>query len=104
MRLIACHLKYPLEHPWPYERDISRDKTPGDLAREALWFLTHTFIAFVLLAIVVGVMSFNHPDPDSSSPKLLGTVLALLAPMLGGFLLARIHHNSIASTSGSPAW
>lgn len=79
-----------------FERDISRDKTPGDLAREALWFLTHTIIAFVLLAIVVGVMSFNHPDPDSSSPKLLGTVLALLAPMLGGFLLARIHHNSIA--------
>jgi hypothetical protein len=80
-----------------YERDISLDKTPGDLAREALWFLAHTFIAFVLLAIVVGVMSLNHPDPDSSSPKQLGTVLALLAPMIGGFLIARIHHNIIAT-------
>jgi len=79
-----------------YERDISQDKTPGDLAREALWFLTHTFIAFVLLAIVIGVMSLNHPDPDSSTPKLLGTILAFLAPMIGGFLLARIHHNNIA--------
>ncbi len=79
-----------------YERDISRDKTPGDLAREALWFLTHTFIAFVLLAIVVGIMSLNHPDPDSTSPKLLGTLLALLAPTVGGFLLARIHHNNVA--------
>ncbi|HTC75854.1 MAG TPA: hypothetical protein VK684_09780 [Edaphobacter sp.] len=80
-----------------FERDISQDKTPGDLAREALWFLTHTLIAFVLLAIAVGVMSLNHPDPDSSVPKLLGTVLALLAPMAGGFLFARIHHNNIAS-------
>jgi hypothetical protein len=80
-----------------YERDISQDKTPRDLAREALWFLTNTFIAFVLLAIVLGVMSLNHPDPDSTSPKLLGTILAFLAPMVGGFLLARIHHNSVAS-------
>jgi len=80
-----------------FEHDISQDKTPGDLAREALWFLTHTLIAFVLLAIAVGVMSLNHPDPDSSAPKLLGTVLALLAPMAGGFLFARIHHNNIAS-------
>jgi hypothetical protein len=79
-----------------YERDISQDKTTGDLAREALLFLTHTLIAFVLLAIVVGVMSLNHPDPDSSTPKLLGTVLAFLAPLIGGFLLARIHHNNIA--------
>jgi hypothetical protein len=79
-----------------YERDISQDKTVGDLAREAVWFLAHTLIAFVLLAIVIGVMSLNHPDPDSSTPKLLGTVLAFLAPMIGGFLLARIHHNDIA--------
>jgi hypothetical protein len=77
-------------------RDISQDKTPADLAREALWFLTHTVIAFVLLAIVVGVMSFNHPDPDSSSPKLIATILAFFAPMVGGFLLARIHENDIA--------
>src|ERR1700757_3594020 len=79
-----------------FERDNSQDKTPADLAREALWFLTHTLISFVLLAIVVGVMSLNHPDPDSPAPKLLGTTLSFLAPMIGGFLLARIHHNTAA--------
>jgi len=79
-----------------FERDISQDKTPADLARQALWFLTHTLIAFVLLAIVVGVMSLNHPDPDSPTPTLLATALAFLAPMIGGLLLARIHHNNAA--------
>jgi hypothetical protein len=78
-------------------RDISQDKTMGDLSREALWFLTHTLVAVILLAIAIGVMSLNHPDPDSSAPKLLGTVLAFLVPLIGGFLLARIHHNAIAS-------
>jgi hypothetical protein len=78
-------------------RDISQDKTIGDLGREALWFLTHTLVAVILLAIAIGVMSLNHPDPDSTMPKLLGTVLAFLVPMIGGFLLARIHHNNVAA-------
>ena len=69
------------------QRDISQDKTLADLAREALWFLTHTLIAVILLAIVVGVMSLNHPDPDSTAPKQLATLLAFLVPMIGGFLL-----------------
>jgi hypothetical protein len=80
----------------PNQRDISHDKTMGDLGREAVWFLTHTLIAFVLLAIVIGVMSLNHPDPDSASPKMLGTLLAFLVPTVGGFLLARIHRNDVA--------
>jgi hypothetical protein len=78
-------------------RDISQDKTMGDLSREALWFLAHTLVAVILLAIAIGVMSLNHPEPDSSAPKLLGTILAFLVPMIGGFLLARIHHNAIAA-------
>jgi hypothetical protein len=78
-------------------RDISQDKTMGDLSREALWFLTHTLVAVILLAIAIGVMSLNHPDPDSSTPKLLGTIFAFLVPMVGGFLLARIHHNNVAA-------
>lgn len=77
--------------------DISEDKTIGELGREALWFLTHTLVAIVLLAITVGVMSLNHPDPDSPTPKLIGTILALLVPMIGSFLLARIHHNDVAA-------
>jgi hypothetical protein len=79
------------------ERDISHDKTMGDLGREALWFLIHTLVAVILLAITVGVMSLNHPDPDSSTPKQLGTIFAFLVPLIGGFLLARIHRNDIAA-------
>ena len=42
-------------------------------------------------------MSLNHPDPDASRPKMIGTVLAFLVPMFGGFVLARRHRNDIAS-------
>jgi len=78
-------------------RNISQDKTIGDMGREAFLFLTHTLVAVVLLAITIGVISLNHPDPDSSTPKLLATVLAFLAPMVCSFLLARIHHNNVAT-------
>ena len=78
------------------ERDISQDKTLGDLAREAGWFLTHTLIAFVLLAITIGVISLNHPDPDSTTPKFIGTALAFFIPMAAAYILARIHRNDIA--------
>jgi hypothetical protein len=77
-------------------RDTSQDKSFGDLGHEALWFLAHTLIAYVLLVITIGVMTLNHPDPDSPIPKLIGTLLALLVPMLGGFLLTRVHPNDIA--------
>ncbi|MGD0444455.1 MAG: hypothetical protein ABSA39_11015 [Edaphobacter sp.] len=76
--------------------DISHDKSMGDLAREAAWFFAHSLIAAILLALAIGVISLNDPDPDSSTPKLLGTVLAVLFPMIGGFFLARVHHNNVA--------
>ena len=78
------------------QRDISRDKSLGDLAQEAAWFLTHTLIAFLLLVITIGAMSLNHPDPDSAMPKLIGTILALLVPMIGGFAVVRFYRNDIA--------
>ena len=81
--------------------DRSRDKSIGDLAREAFWFLTHTLFALVLLAIVIGVMTLNHPDRDSASPKLLGTFLAFLVPMFGGLIIARIQQNVIAMSGRS---
>jgi hypothetical protein len=77
-------------------RHISRDKTLGEMGREATWFFGHALIAFVLLVVVIGVMSLNHPDPDSTSPKMLATMLAFLVPMCGGFILTRIHHNTVA--------
>jgi hypothetical protein len=76
--------------------DRSRDKSVGDLGREAFWFLTHTLFAFLLLALVIGIMSLNHPDPDSPEPKLTGTVMAFLVPMLGGLVIARIQQNGVA--------
>jgi hypothetical protein len=80
------------------QRENSHDNTVADLGREAVWFLTHTLIALLLLAIVIGVMSLNHPDPDSPAPKQLATILALLVPLVGSFLLARIHHNGVAGS------
>jgi hypothetical protein len=78
-------------------RDIPLDKTVGEMSREAFLFFTHTLVAVIFLAITIGVMSLNHPDPDSPAPKQLGTILAFLVPMFGSFLLARIHHNNVAS-------
>ncbi len=54
-------------------------------------------LALLLLVLVIGVMSINHPDPDSSSPKMIGTALAFLVPLFGGFFLARMSHNDIAT-------
>lgn len=77
-------------------RNIAQDKSLGDLGREAAWFLTHTAIAFLLLVLTLGVMSLNHPDPDATTPKLIGTVLSFLVPMIGGFVAIRFHRNDIA--------
>ncbi len=78
-------------------RDMPQGKTPGDLARETMLFLVHTLIAVFLLAVAVGAMSLNNPDPDSPMPKLIGTLLAFLVPLIASFLLARVHRNAAAS-------
>jgi hypothetical protein len=77
-------------------REISQGKSLGDLGREAFWFLTHTLIAIVMLAIVIVVISLNHPDPDSAAPKVLATILAVVIPMLGGAIVSRVQQNDIA--------
>ncbi|WP_433983176.1 hypothetical protein RBB78_16590 [Tunturiibacter empetritectus] len=77
-------------------RDIPQGKSLGDLGREASWFLTHTLIAILTLAIVIVVLSLNHPDPDSATPKLLATILAALIPLFGGAIVTRLLQNDIA--------
>ncbi len=77
-------------------QNISQDKNIGELGREALWFLTHTLLALLLLGLVIGVMTINGPDPDSANAKLLATVLSFLVPMIGGFFIARGQRNKIA--------
>ncbi|HTD96595.1 MAG TPA: hypothetical protein VK627_06685 [Edaphobacter sp.] len=76
--------------------NISHDKPIGDLGHEAIWFLTHTILAAAILAGVIAAITLNHPAPYSTTPKLLGTVLALLAPMIGGLIIARIQQNKVA--------
>ncbi len=78
------------------KQDITQGKSLGDLGREAFWFLTHTLIAVLVLGLAIGGMSMTHPDPDTTAPKLLGTVLAFLVPMIGGFIIAKAQQNVIA--------
>jgi len=74
----------------------TKDKTVGELGREAFWFLTHTLLAVAVLALVIGLMSLTHPDPESSPPKLLATLLAFFVPMVGGFLISRVQQNEVS--------
>lgn len=76
--------------------DRPQDKSIGDLVRDAFWFLTHSLLALVLLALVIAAIWLNHPDADSASPKLLCTLLAFLVPMFGGLIIARIQQNPTA--------
>jgi FtsH-binding integral membrane protein len=78
------------------KQDITQGKSLGDLGSEAFWFLTHTLLAVGLLAVMLGAVWMTHPDPDSTTPKLLGTVLAFLVPMVGGFIVAKMQQNVIA--------
>jgi hypothetical protein len=76
--------------------DITKGKSLGALGFEAFWFLTHTLIAVIILAAAVAAISFTHPDPDASSPKVIGTAVAFLVPMVGGFIITKMQHNDIA--------
>jgi hypothetical protein len=78
------------------KRDITQGKSIGDLGREAFWFLTHTFLAVVMLALAVGGMWMTHPDAAATAPKLIGTGLAFLVPMIGGLVIAKMQQNEIA--------
>lgn len=76
--------------------EVSEGKTAGDLGQDALWFTLHTMIAvLVLLAVVFGIY-LTHPDPDAPFPKVLGTILGLLVPMIVGFVVAKTRHDRIA--------
>jgi hypothetical protein len=78
------------------KQDITQGKSIGDLGREAFWFLTHTFLAVLMLALAVGGMWMTHPDADATTPKLIGTGLAFVVPMIGGLIVAKMQQNEIA--------
>ena len=76
--------------------DIAQGKTAGDLSREAMWFALHTLLAVLILIAVLFAIYLTHPDPDASNPKILGTLLAFLVPMVGGFIIARSRQDRTA--------
>jgi hypothetical protein len=73
----------------------SQGKSMGDLGREALWFAIHTLLAALILGIVVVAMTMANA-PDDATSKIVGAVLALVVPMLGGFLIARMQGYYVA--------
>jgi hypothetical protein len=75
--------------------EVSQGKSIGDLGREALWFAIHTILAILTLLGIVAVMWMFHPNPDAIAPKLLATALALLVPMVVGFLITKLTSHDI---------
>ena len=78
------------------EFDHTQGKTAVQLGRDALWYSVHTLLPVLILAVVVFAISLTRPDIDQNNPKLLGTALALLVPMIGGFAIAKGQQNPIA--------
>ena len=78
------------------EVEFTQGKSPGQLSHEALWFAAHTIIAIVVMMATVLLMGLFHPDADSSTPKIIGTLLAFVVPMAVAFLIAKQKHNQIA--------
>ena len=78
------------------EVEISQGKSVGELGHEALWFAAYTIIAIITMLLTILTMGAFSPDPDASGPKMLGTFLAFLLPLIVGFLIAKVQHNPIA--------
>ena len=74
----------------------SANKSAGDLGRDALRFSLHTLAAVATLALLLSAFALTHPSIDANGPKLLCTLLALLAPMMVGLLIARAKQDRVA--------
>ena len=81
-----------------------RDRSTGELAREALWFALHTLAAIAILAVVLGLMTLAHPDPASAASKVFATALAFLVPMAGGFVIVRILPGNEQARAARAIW
>ena len=86
------------------ELETSQNKSIGDLVSEAVWLVIHSFLAVLILALVWAGMTLSHPDPDSTSPKILATALAFIVPMIGGFLIVRLWLDSASSKIAPYVW
>ena len=70
--------------------EVSQGKTAGDLGREALWFGLHTLCAVLILLLIVLAFWAAHVAPEAPNPKYLCTGLALLVPLIGGFIVVKL--------------
>jgi hypothetical protein len=75
--------------------EVSQGKSIGDLGREAVWFAAHTILAILALFGIVAVIWMFHPDPNAINPKWLATVLAVIVPIIIGFLVTKVSSNDI---------
>jgi hypothetical protein len=76
--------------------DSPPNKSLAVLSREAIWFCIHTLLAVAMLALVIVAMTLAQPDPDALTPKIVGTALAFLVPLVCGFLVAQSRKDRIA--------
>jgi hypothetical protein len=73
----------------------AHNKSLRDLGMEAFWFVAHTVIAVIVLVCILFVGVQLKPDPDAIQPKIIGTALAFVLPLIVGFLIAKATHNDI---------
>ncbi len=78
----------------PFERN--QDKTAGDLTREAFRYAAHTVAAVLVLAVLLGVVSLFHPNPEADGPKVLCSYLSFLVPLAVAFAIARYRPDNTA--------
>ena len=77
--------------------DIASGKSIGELGHEAFWFVAHTIIAVLVLAVITGVLVVLYPNAeDAATPKLIGLALAFFVPLIVGFIIAKAQQNDIA--------
>ena len=81
--------------PMTEDFEVSQGKSIGDLGREAVWYCAHTLFAILTLFGLVAVIWMFHPDPNALNPKLLATALALLVPLVIGFIIMKLTRNDI---------
>ena len=78
------------------ELDAYQGKSVGELGWEAGWFVLHTLIAIAILALILFGGMALHASPDTASPKMVGTFLAILLPFLVGYVIAKLRHDFVA--------
>ncbi len=81
----------------PEDIGVSQGKSAGLLGHEALWFFLHTLFALGTLVAMIVLIGLFNPDPNGTTPKLLGTLLAFVLPLMVGYTVANRQGDEIAT-------